>query len=261
VDDHRDARVDPKAAPMPEVAAAQKDARERQSHVRHELRAPLSVMLPLLSVLLDDAAGELSRQQREYLTILERNVVRLEGMIASTADSGWLDCAATPSVPGEVPLAEVVDDLLAVRHMSVDEGPRIEVRPGTAAAVAWADREQVRQILADMLDNAVHFTPPAGTVRVLVNPDPPPGMVALRVDDSGCGMTADDREHAFEFGYRGAAARELGVPGLGLGLWVCRELVRRLGGSIGLESTPGEGTSVTVTLPAAVAGARDQGVS
>ena len=68
-------------------------ARERQSHVRHELRAPLAVMYPALSLLLDGTAGELSPKQREYLEILERNAERLECFVAGATESGWLDCA------------------------------------------------------------------------------------------------------------------------------------------------------------------------
>ena len=253
-------------------------AYERQSHVRHEMRAPLSVMYPLVSVLLDGRAGELTPQQREYLQILERNVTRLEGMIASAMDSGWLDCAAATRELTAVPLAAAVEDLLAVRRMGTPSDPRIEMRlePG-AEAVAWADPGWVRQIVADLLDNAVHFTPSAGTVRVVLTAgasvDPPageraagtdsagldlpvaaPARVTIQISDDGCGMTADELERAFEFGFRGAAAKELGVPGMGLGLWVCRELAVALGGGIHLRSTRGEGTTVTVVLPAAAGG-------
>ena len=90
-------------------------ARERQSHVRHELRAPLAVIYPLLSLLLDGGAGELSPQQREFLEVLERNVVRLEALITGVADSGWADCSPAPSVPGEVALGDVVEEVVALR--------------------------------------------------------------------------------------------------------------------------------------------------
>ena len=68
-------------------------ARERQSYVRHELRAPLAVMYPALSLLLDGIAGELTPKQREYLEILERSAERLECFVAGATESGWLDCA------------------------------------------------------------------------------------------------------------------------------------------------------------------------
>jgi signal transduction histidine kinase len=257
------------------TSADREAARERQSHVRHELRAPLSVMYPLVTVLLDGSAGELTAQQREYLQILERNVARLEGMIASAVDSGWLDCAAASVDLSAVSLAEVVEELLAVRRMGPAPSPRIDMRLGPGAeAVAWADRGRVRQIVANLLDNAVRFTPLAGSVRVVVaagsgggdasNDGAPAGAddavarapadadsVTVRVVDDGCGMSSAELEHVFEFGFRGAAAQAPGASGLGLGLWVCRELAASLGGSVDLESVAGESTCATLVLPAA----------
>jgi len=82
-------------------------ARERQSFVRHELRAPLAVMYPALSMLLDGSAGELTPKQRDYLEILERNAERLACLIAGATESGWLDCAGAAVEPAAVPLGVV----------------------------------------------------------------------------------------------------------------------------------------------------------
>ena len=79
-------------------------ARERQSYVRHELRAPLAVMYPALSMLLDGSAGALTPKQREYLELLERNAERLERRLAGATESGWLDCASAAPEPAAVPL-------------------------------------------------------------------------------------------------------------------------------------------------------------
>ena len=139
-------------------------ARERQSHVRHELRSPLAVMYPALSMLLDGSAGELTPMQREYLEIIERNAVRLERYLAGATESGWLDCAGG---------AHGARRGVARRGASTTSSPcggsagwrgrasRSSARPG-APAVAWADREHVRRIVADLLDNAVLY---AGDAR------------------------------------------------------------------------------------------------
>ncbi len=228
------------------------EARERQSHVRHELRAPLAVMYPLLSLLLDGGAGELSVQQRDYLQILERNVIRLEGLISGAADSGWSECSAAPSAPTEVSLSDVVDQVLTMRRIGAQEGARIDVRtgPGRLRPV-WADGDDVRQIVADLIANAVAYTPPAGAVMVRLGAGHEADAVAITVEDTGPGVPADELPRVFEFGFRGELARRLAVPGLGAGLWVCRELVRRNGGEITLASVPGAGTTATFVLPAA----------
>lgn len=227
-------------------------ARERQSFVRHELRAPLSVMYPALSMLLDGSAGELTPKQREYLELIERNAERLERLIAGAAESGWLDCARAPTEPAAVPLREVLDEFLTARRLGGQQGPRIEVEraPGPSA-VAWADREQLRQIVVNLLGNAAQYAGGGAAIRVRLEASADQHTVSLAVADEGRGIAAAELPHVFDFGFRGAAAREAALPGLGIGLWVCRELAGRCGGSIAVSSEVGAGTTVTVTLPAA----------
>ena len=231
-------------------------ARERQSHVRHELRAPLAVMYPALSLLLDGTAGELSPKQREYLEILERNAERLECFVAGATESGWLDCAGAAVEPAAVPLGEVLEEVLAERRRGGQQGPRIRVEraPGSRA-VAWADHEQVRQIVVNLLGNAAQHAGSGGVIRVGVSASEDVPTVSFAVMDEGRGIPADERARIFDFGFRGVAARQAGLPGLGIGLWVCRELVGRSAGSIAVRSEVGAGTTVTVTLPASRTGA------
>ena len=230
-------------------------ARERQSYVRHELRAPLAVMYPALSMLLDSSVGELAPKQREYLEILERSAERLERLIAGATESGWLDCAGADAEPAAVPLGEVLDEVLAVRRLSGQQGQliRVEHAPGPRA-VAWADREQVLQIVENLLGNAAQYSSGGAAIRVGVSASGDSPTVSFAVQDEGLGIPAEELPHVFDFGFRGVAAREAALPGLGIGLWVCRELVGRSGGSIAIRSEVGAGATVTVTLPAAGAG-------
>ena len=249
---------DPMSAPAGAAAAddaglreAVAAARERQSHVRHELRGPLAVMYPLLSLLLDDSA--LTPEQRGHLEVLDRNVTRLEALITSAAESGWADCSAAPATPVEVALGDVAEQTVAMRRQGA-AGPRVTVAAGPLPGPrAWADEDDVRQILADLIANAAACTPPEGVVTVRMAPGDDPATVELVVADDGPGMPPEELPRVFDFGFRGELARRLGVPGIGAGLWVCRELARRNGGSIALESSPGAGVTVTVVLPAACA--------
>lgn len=226
-------------------------ARERQSHVRHELRAPLAVMYPALSVLLDESSGPLTARQREYLETLQRSVERLEALIAATADSGWFEACEAPCAPEAVALGEVVREIVALREASGAPGPRIDVRSGPGVRPAHADCEDVRQVLGDLIDNACRYTPAEGAVTVRPAAGDVTGTVAVTVADTGCGVPAEELPHLLEFGFRGAAAVEARQPGLGVGLWVAERLVERNGGRLTLSSEPGAGTTVTVVLPAA----------
>ena len=144
---------------------------------------------------------------------------------------------------------------MAVRRIGGLEGPRIEIERATGGpAVAWADREDVRRIVADLLDNAVRYAGDRGPVVAVVAASATEPVVTLTVHDGGDGIPGDELARVFDFGFRGRVARETAVPGLGIGLWVCRELAGRNGGGIALRSEVGAGTTVTLTLPAAPAG-------
>jgi signal transduction histidine kinase len=232
------------------VQAAKEAARERQSHVRHELRAPLAVIYPLLSLLRDGGAGELTPRQEEYLEVLERNVVRMETLVSGTVASGLADCSAAPPVPETVVLGDVGEELAALRRMEGLEGAAVLVDAGvTPTPRAWADRDDVRQILADLVGNAAAYTPATGTVTVRARRDGDETVV-LEVADSGPGIPPEELGRVFEFGFRGELARSMKVPGLGAGLWVCRRLAERNGGSLAVASVPGVGVVATLTLPA-----------
>ena len=232
------------------LEAAATAARERQSHVRHELRAPLAVIYPLLSLLLDEGAGELGPQQREFLEVLERNAVRLEALITGVADSGWADCSPAPAMPEAVSLGDIAEEIVARRVPDDQGGPQVVVESGPAPT-AWADRDDVRQIVADLVRNAVTYTSSEGTVAVRISAGADPSTVALEVADAGPGIPPEELARAFDFGFRGELPRSLRTPGLGAGLWVCRELAARNGGGLSLESELGVGTRATLTLPVA----------
>ena len=225
-------------------------ARDRQSFARHELRAPLAVIYPLLALLLDGEAGELTLLQRGHLEVLERNVMRLEALSRSVAESGWADCSAAPPLPVAVSLGDVAEAVVAAARIAAPGGPPLEVAVADPSPCAWADLVDVRQIVSDLVANALAYAPD-GPVRLHAGPGRAPGTVELEVADSGPGVPADEREHVFEFGYRGAVARERRVHGLGAGLWVCVRLARRNGGSLRLGGVPGGGLSATLALPAA----------
>ncbi len=235
----------------PAVKAARDAARERQSHVRHELRAPLAVIYPLLSLLRDGGAGELTPRQEEYLEVLERSVIRLETLVSGTVASGWADCSVAPPVPESVVLGDVAEELASLRRIEGLEGAAIVVDAGAPPTPrALADRDDVRQMLADLVANAVAYSPSGGSVTVRVRRDGY-GTVALEVADTGPGIPPAELDRVFEFGFRGELARSMKVPGLGAGLWICRCLAERNGGSLALVSAPGSGVVAALTLPVA----------
>ncbi len=228
-------------------AIAAREALERQSKVRHDLRAPLAVLFPLVSLMLD--AEGFTESQRDQLRTLERNVRRLDGMISSVAASGWFDCCASPLALGPVALGAVVGERVAAQRLGGYEGPALQARVAPGVPDVLADRDRVRQIVADLLDNAARFAPLSGPVLLSVEPASDGRTVTLTVADRGPGIPAAELPEAAEFGFRGSAAKELDVPGLGLGLWASRRLAEQMKGGLVVESEAGSGTTVSLTLP------------
>jgi two-component system sensor histidine kinase BaeS len=150
--------------------------------------------------------------------------------------------------------ADVAEEIITLHRMDDQGGPRIDVeacpRPSPRA---WADRDDVRQIVAGLVRNAVTYTPAAGRVTIRIRSGE--GTVAVEVADTGPGMPPEELARAFEFGFRGELARQLRAPGLGAGLWICRQLAARNSGSLALASEPSEGVRATLVLPAAGASA------
>ena len=183
-------------------------------------------MYPLLSMLLDGGAGELTADQRGFLEVLDRNVGRLAGLITGVTESGWADCSAAPAMPSEVALGDVAEEVVAMRGLDDESGPPISVAAGSPPSLrAWADRDDVRQVVADLIRNAATYTPSTGNIAVRVAPGEAPGTVAIEVADTGPGIPPEELPRVFDFGFRGELApysgrawawnRTLGLPGVG----------------------------------------------
>ncbi len=233
-------------------------ARERQSHVRHELRAPLAVIYPLLSLFISGATGELSPQQREHLVVLQRNVERLDALVTSVVESGWADCSAAPTDRAEILPMDLVDGIIALRRAQGQDRPAVVVqRDARPAPRARADSDDVLQIVKALIRNATTYTPSTGQVSVRITDEAEPGWLALEVADTGPGMSPGELGQACDFGFRGEAAARLQTPGLGIGLWVCRRLAERNGGGLTLANGPDTGLRATLMLPSAAASPRE----
>lgn len=226
-------------------------ARERQSFVRHELRAPLAVMYPALELLLSGQAGPLTSKQREYLDALERSVRRLDGAIASASATGWFDCAAGPLSCEELDAAALVREYAAARERLGERVPGLSI--GAGLPPVWADRWRLLQVLDALVDNAATHAGPKAAVTLEVAASGE--TVEFTVRDDGPGIAADELAGVTEFGCVGERGRDRERPGLGLGLWVAGELAAQLGGELSLASGPGAGLAATIRLPVVAADA------
>ena len=146
-------------------------------------------------------------------------------------------------------LRPLVESVLASTRLRTPAHIELRVEQNGDRAVALADEDKLRQVLVNLLDNAIKYSPDGGEVAVELAGGS--GRVRLTVRDQGLGVPAGEQERIFEKFYRLDPALTRGVGGSGLGLFISRELVTRMGGSLTVRSRPGEGAAFVVDLPAA----------
>ena len=219
------------------LAANEEARRTLLADVSHELRTPLTVMQGTLEGVLDGVYPADEAHLRPVLDetrVLSRLIDDLRTL--SLSEAGALRLHREPTNL-EALLAEVV----ASQRAAADEaGVRLDLEVSDLTPIL-VDAARIRQVVANLVANALRFTPQDGRVLVSASDD---GAVTIRVSDTGPGMEAEEVEHAFDRFYRSS-----GSSGSGLGLSIARNLVEAHGGHIGLESEPGKGTTVEVILP------------
>ncbi len=222
------------------------------SHVSHELRSPLTAIYQFTTILLDGLAGDLSPEQREYLGIVLRNVNQLRSMVGDLLDCTRAANGKLTVTPQPTEVAPIVAETLnTLRPSATQKGldPLADL-PLTDLPVVAADPVRLRQVLTNLVDNAIKFTPAPGTITLRPRElKGEPAMFCLTVTDTGCGIQPEDTTRIFERLSQTTEAIDEQRQGLGLGLYLCSELIQRHGGRIWVESQVGQGSTLCLTLP------------
>jgi signal transduction histidine kinase len=226
------------------------------STVSHQLRAPLTSIYGFAETLLrrDVLFGE--DERRTFLEYIASEAQRLTSIVDTLLSVARLEAGdlQVDLAPTDVH-AVVSDAITSVQETSAVNGHRFVLELPEAPLAASADREKLGQILRNLLDNAVKFSPEGGTVTVEAHRRA--GRVEVRVVDEGEGISEADREHIFSKFHRADATG--GYAGAGLGLYIARGLVMAMGGRIWVDSAEGGGSSFAFELPLAEATGRGEG--
>jgi signal transduction histidine kinase len=206
----------------------------------HELRTPLAV-IRANAEFLEEQQPE-NAEVREIISETDRLSLLVDALLAVARDD---DSARAHHAP--VDLSEVVGATVAAMAPLAEEHGLELTHAEPTTLMVLGDRDQLRQVLVILLDNAVRYTPEGGRIHVQARPD---GREALlTVHDTGVGIPAEALERVFERFYRGDEARNRQSGGVGLGLAIARELVTRHGGRISVTSTEGAGSTFEIRLP------------
>ena len=232
------------------AAAADRDRAQFLAAVSHELRTPLNAVLGFADVLMKGVDGALTEGQREEVQQIRDSGAHLNDLIEDILDLSAIESGQLKLHFAAVDLRAIAQDV--VRELSVLAAKShlaLRLEDGAAVSV-WADKRRVRQIVSNVVGNAVKFTQ-VGEVVVRVSERGAFGQVTVR--DTGPGIRESERQIVFEE-YRQAGAERARHRGTGLGLAIARRLATMQGGSIELDSEIGRGSTFTLYLPKRSAG-------
>lgn len=214
------------------------------SALSHELRTPLNAILGFTDVLLSEVDGPLSDEARENLTVVRQSGQHLRSLIDDILDLSALESGELRLRRKDVDVFAIAEDVVKELRVTA-EAKALSMQLSGSTAIAFADPRRVRQVLSNVVGNAIKFTS-TGSVNVSIVREGP--LVRASVQDTGPGIAIDEHESIFEE-YRQSGDLSVQRAGTGLGLAITRRLVEMHGGEIKLESALGVGSLFTITLP------------
>lgn len=218
--------------------------------VSHELRTPLTSIAGYIELLLEGSAGPQSDRTKKFLEIVQINNQRLMVIINDLLDMSRIRAGNIRLVLERLELKPAIDQIaeaFAPQIASKQQELRVEVEQDLPSIMA--DRGRVLQMLSNLISNAHKFTPREGTI--VISAFTRGEDVQICVSDSGVGLAANEQTELFSRFYRAQNSATKPIGGTGLGLAITRALVELHGGSVGVESTFGAGSTFTISLPAA----------
>jgi two-component system phosphate regulon sensor histidine kinase PhoR len=229
--------------------------RDFVANVSHELRTPLTAIKGYAETLLG-SAGDDRETARRFLTVIDRHSERLGRLINDLLTLSDLELGRASLRLGTVAVGSVIDDVLQILSEAAQrKGVRVAAEVATDTPPAHADGDRLRQVLINLVDNGIKYTPSGGrvVVRARRGSGPQASMVEIAVEDSGAGVPAQDLPRLTERFFRVDKARSRELGGTGLGLAIVKHIVQGHGGSLHIASAVGQGTTVTAYFPIAAA--------
>jgi signal transduction histidine kinase len=216
--------------------------------VAHELRGPLMVLDNALEILNTDYSGLTAEEFAHVLGTARRTARRMRTLMEDLLSAGSIQSGHFVVAPRKTDLDAILSDALDIVGPSIDSrGQRVEMDVPSRVGPVLADRRYARQVLTNLLANASKYSPEQSIIRVVASPNS--NMVRISVQDQGPGIPPEQQAGLFERFYR--VRTDSDAPGVGLGLAIAKGIVEAHGGTIGIDSELGSGTSVWFTLPKA----------
>lgn len=214
------------------------------SMASHELRTPLTGIRGYAAFLKD--SEHLNPKDREHAEKIDQRAQELDALVADMLDVSRIEQGRMKYDMDIVDPAQVITEVTeSQKHSAEKKGLTLEYKPN-AEGLIYADSKRLKQVLVNFVGNGIKYTE-KGSVSIETSVTK--GQYSIRVNDTGVGLTAEEQTHLFEKFYRSENAVASEVAGTGLGLWITKQIVEQMGGSISLESIKGVGSHFVVTFP------------
>jgi two-component system phosphate regulon sensor histidine kinase PhoR len=235
-----------------DVKLAERMRQDFVANASHELKTPLAVIKSSVEALIDGAAED-PEACAGFLAQVAKEADRLADLIKDMLSLSKIESGTLALEPRAVPLGQAINDCVERHHPRADDKTITMVeKPPTdvpAEVPVWADADALRQIMDNLVDNAIKYTPNGG--RITVRWGATADTVSFEVEDTGVGIPDADVNRVFERFYRVDKARDRAAGSTGLGLSIVKHLVQAMRGSVRVNSKLGKGTTFRVTLPRA----------
>ena len=217
--------------------------RRLTNDVAHELRTPLMAMQATMEAMVD---GVLPADEQR-LAMLNSEVIRLGKLVDALLKLSRLENRSTQMKAVEVDLGDVIGELVLAHQMLVEDSGLEFQYTSVPGVIVMADPDLIKQATANIISNAVRYTPEGGRVSIDVNANETMGFIS--VSDTGIGLSPDDLTHIFSRFWRSDAGRDRSSGGLGIGLAIVKEIVDRHDGWVTVDSVEGKGSTFTIFIP------------
>jgi signal transduction histidine kinase len=231
---------------LTEIRRLEAVRRDFVANVSHELKTPLTSISGYSETLLTDHPDP--ETAKRFLGVILGNARRMQRLVDSLLDLSRIESGRWQPKPDLIDLGELIGKVLDdYAETSQEAGVSMEIDLAPDALELWADEDAVRQVISNLVDNALRYTPAGG--RIVCQTRKEGDEIAIRVTDSGSGITREHLPRIFERFYRADPSRSRDEGGTGLGLAIVKHLVEAHGGRVGAESTWGKGTTIMARFP------------
>lgn len=218
------------------------------SVVSHQLRTPLSNLKWVIELLISERLGKIEEKQIKYFEILKENSKRMEQLISDLLIVSRLETATLPLIKKEISLEDLINKLIS-QFEPVAKGLNVEIEFQSQEKLPkiLTDPSQIRLVIENLLDNAIRYIRNKGKVKILLKKQKK--NLYFRIEDNGIGIPKEDQKYIFQKFFRAKNASKYQPQGSGLGLYISKVIVEKLGGKIGFESQENKGSTFWFTIP------------